>query len=61
MMDLPTALRAAKCRGDFTLPELCVAQEMLEAAGYATEALTVEEYLIDQSDEAWEAAGIKPY
>jgi hypothetical protein len=60
-MDIETALLAAKCREDFTLLDLCEAQRVLEAAGHDSEAITIEEYLIDQSDEAWEAAGIQVY
>jgi len=59
-MDIITALRAAECLADFTLPALCQAQAALERHGYAAEALTIEEYLIDQSDEAWEACGVTP-
>lgn len=56
-----TALNAAKHYRSFTLPDLVLAQEVLEAAGHGVEAISVEEYLIDQSDEAWEACGVKPY
>lgn len=60
-MDILTALYAAKHYQSVRLPALCEAQNVLEAAGFVAEALSVEEYLIDQSDEAWEACGVKPY
>ena len=60
-MDLLTALYAAKHYRDFSLPDLDTAVGVLEANGHEAEALSLEEYLIDQSDEAWEACGVKPY
>ena len=60
-MPIADALHMAKHYRQFQLPELVKAQEVLEEAGETAAALSLEEYLIDQSDEAWEQAGIKPY
>lgn len=59
-IDTQKALFMAKHYRNFRLPDLAGAQQHLEENGYETEALSLEEYLMDQSDEAWEACGVKP-
>jgi hypothetical protein len=60
-MDITAALSIAGNCLAHSLPVLCEAQALLEAHGRPAEALVVEEYLIDQSDEAWEACGVVPH
>ncbi len=59
-MDLSTALIIAAHHRDHALPVLCRAEDALRTAGREAEATVIEEYLIDQSDDAWAACGIEP-
>lgn len=59
-MDTATALEMARNVTAHGLPGLCEAEDVLRAAGHETEAAIIEEYLIDQSDDAWAACGIEP-